>query len=86
LDRLKLNLNKNYSNKSKNVNADSLIRDCKIAYNTIYSCFGWDRNNDGWNYFKKFLIDGYLAFEIIFDDNENPTTIECFKEVDPVTI
>ena len=86
LDRLKLNLNKNYSNKSKNVNADSLIRDCKIAYNTIYSCFGWDRNNDGWNYFKKFLIDGYLAFEIIFDDNENPTTIECFKEVDPVTL
>lgn len=88
LDRLKLSFNKSYSGNKNNHNAnvDALIRDCKIAYDTVYSCFGWDLNNNGWNYFKKFLIDGYLAFEIIFDNNEHPTTIVRFKEIDPVTL
>lgn len=87
LDRLKLNINKNYRGSAKsNTNADILIRDCKIAYDHIYSCFGWDQNNNGWNYFKKFLIDGYLAFEIIFDNALKPTTIISFKEIDPVTL
>lgn len=86
LDRLKLSINKSYNNKQTGTDADRLIRDCKIAFNTVYSCYGWDHNNDGWNYFRKFLIDGYLAFEIIFDNPQQPTTIVAFKELDPSTL
>lgn len=86
LDRLKLSINKSYNNQKTKSDADKLIRDTKIAFNTVYSCFGWDRNNDGWNYFKKFLIDGFLAFEIIYDDVLHPTTIVAFKELDPSTL
>lgn len=84
VDKLKLSINKSYNKNNKT--ADTLIRDCKIAFNTIYSCFGWDRSNDGWNYFKKFLIDGYLAFEIIYDNPKKPSTIVAFKELDPITL
>lgn len=86
LDKLKLSINKSYNNKATSSDADKLIRDCKIAYNTVYSCYGWNHNSDGWNYFRKFLIDGYLAFEIVFDDPQKPTTIVAFKELDPATL
>lgn len=36
--------------------------------------------------FKKFLIDGTLAFEIIYDDIENPTDIIDLIELDPETL
>lgn len=86
LDKLKLAINKSYNNKETETDADKLIRDCKIAFSTVYSCYGWDHNNDGWNYFRKFLIDGYLAFEIVFDNPAKPTTIVAFKELDPSTL
>ena len=88
IDRLKMNINKDYKDEKTKNAADDLIRDCQISFDTVYSCFGWDKTNDAWNYFRKFLIDGYLAFEIIFDYNENnqPTSIICFKELDPCTL
>lgn len=79
-------MNKGYKNKQAQSDADRLITDCKRAYNLIYSCLGWDQSADAWNYFKKFLIDGYLAFEIIFDDPQNPKNIVAFKELDPSTL
>lgn len=84
LDRLKLFLNKGYSNKNTNSNADVLIRDCKIAFNTIYSALGWDDNNGGFEYFKKFLIEGFITLEILMD--ENTKTITGFMEIDPITL
>lgn len=84
IDRLKLFLNKSYNDKDTNTNADSLIRDCKIAFNTVYSCLGWDNNNGAWQYFKKFLIEGFLAFEILYDKEHK--NIIGFLELDPVTL
>ena len=86
LDKLKLSINKSYKDKQAQSDADKLITDCKRAYNKVYSCFGWDLNSDAWSYYKKFLIDGFLAFEIIFDNPENPKTIVAFKELDPSTL
>ena len=85
LDKLKLFLNKGYDSKKANLTADKLVNDCKIAFNRVYSAFGWENNNGAWNYFKKFLIEGFLAFEIIFDTakkniigilNLDPTTLQ----------
>jgi hypothetical protein len=86
MDKLKLALNKDFKDTRAQTNADRLITDCQIAFDTIYSCYGWESSTDGWNYYKKFLIDGFLAFEIIFDDPKNPTSIVAFKELDPSTL
>lgn len=80
LDRLKANIN------AESKIADKLIENCKKAFKRVYTTFGWDKSNGAWNIFKKFLIEGYLAFEIIYDDLNNPTQIVGFKYLDPVTL
>lgn len=90
IDKLKLFLNKGYENKKTGTNADKLINDVKIAFNRVYSAFGWENNNGAWNYFKKFLVEGFLAFEIVFDEkhkniigilNLDPTTLQPYIRV-----
>lgn len=83
LDKLKLFLNKRFKN-NNGLDADKLIRDCKIAYNKIYAALGWANNNGAWTYFKKFLIEGFLAFEIIMDDNKK--NIIGIMNIDPTTL
>ena len=82
IDKLKSNLNKN------NTIVDQLISNVEISFKHVYSIFGFDKSNDAWAYFKTFLIDGFLAFEIIFeyDENKNAKNIIAFKELDPVTL
>lgn len=85
LDLLKLKLNANYKG-PHGESADDLIKNCQKAFKFIYSAFGWDKSNDAWNYFKKFLIEGYLAFEIVVDNLIHPTKIIGIRELDPVTL
>lgn len=54
------------------------------AYRNIYQYFGFAQDQSVWFYFRKWLIDGYLAFEIIY--NPEMTEIIGFKEIDPVTL
>lgn len=82
IDRLKMFLNKDF--KTSNDTADKLIRDCKIAYNIVYSNFGWDANNGAWHAYRQFLIDGFLAFEIILNEERN--MISGIMQLDPVTL
>lgn len=56
----------------------------KKAYRNIYQYFGFTQDQSAWYYFRKFLIDGYLAFEIIY--NPEQTEIIGFKEIDPITL
>jgi len=51
------------------------------TYNNIYNYFGFNDAISPWNYFRKWLVDGYLAFEIIYNDRQ--TEIIGFKELDP---
>lgn len=74
-----------------NINADSeyatqLIDSCDRAFKRVYSMFGWDKSNGAWNMFKKFLVEGYLAFEIIYDNVADPKEIIGFKYIDPATL
>lgn len=83
IDRLKSKINRNYPK------ADLLIDTCEAAYKKVYTTYGWDRSNSAWDYFRKLLIDGVLAFEIIYDyreDGMNAKSISLFKELDPITL
>lgn len=70
--------------------ADDLHDEIDAIFNTIYSCFGfWDQNM-AWGYFRKFLIEGFLAFEIIYDGDqqkrETQKNIIKFKELDVLSL
>lgn len=69
---------------------DDLNDEITEIFNSIYSCFGfWDQNM-AWGYFRKFLIEGFLAFEIIYDgDQEHRETqknIIKFKELEVLSL
>jgi len=54
------------------------------AYRDIYQYFGFASDQSAWYFFRKWLIDGYLSFEIIY--NPEMTEIIGFKEIDPITL
>jgi hypothetical protein len=54
------------------------------AYRSIYQYFGFASDQSVWYYFRKWLIDGFLAFEIIYSPDQKE--IIGFKEIDPVTL
>lgn len=56
----------------------------KRAFREIYQYFGFNQDQSAWYFFRKFLIDGYLAFEIIYSPDQKQ--IIGFKELDPVTL
>lgn len=72
-------LNLNAENKQ-----EEIIKSINDNFENIYSYFHFNDDASAWKYFKQFLIDGFLAFEIIYD--ENKTKIIGFKEIDPVSI
>lgn len=74
----------------KTLLTDELNTEVVDIFNSIYSYFGfWDQNM-AWGYFRKFLIEGFLAFEIIYDgDPTKPETqknIINFKELDILSL
>lgn len=69
---------------------DELNVEIHEIFNHIYACFGfWDQNM-AWGYFRKFLIEGFLAFEIIYDGDqdkrETQKNIIKFKELDVLSL
>ena len=54
------------------------------SFRSIYQYFGFATDQSAWYFFRKFLIDGYLSFEIIY--NPEQTDIIGFKEIDPITL
>lgn len=68
--------------------AKEIVDDLNEAYKKVYFAFGFNKGHDAWHYFKKFLIDGFLAFEIIYDgeEDEEAKNIIGFKELDPISL
>jgi hypothetical protein len=54
------------------------------AFRQIYQYFGFATDQSVWYYFRKFMVDGYLSFEIIYSPDQKE--IIGFKEIDPVTL
>jgi len=63
---------------------ESIEEEIGDVYNNIYNYFGFNDSVSPWNYFRKWLIDGYLAFEIVYNDKQ--TEIIGFKELDPISL
>ena len=53
-------------------------------FEKLYNRFGFADNITAWNYMKDFLIDGYLALEIIWDDKKQ--NVIAFNRLRPDTL
>ena len=54
------------------------------SFHKIYRNFGFGDGLTAWNYFKNFLIDGFIAYEIVYD-NKQKHIIEL-SPIDPMTL
>jgi hypothetical protein len=65
-------------------NQKEISAEINQQFKKIYAHFHFSEGHDGWAYFRQLLIDGFIAFEIIFDpDGKN---IVGFKELDPISL
>lgn len=53
-------------------------------FEKLYNYWGFNNDISAWMFFRKFLIDGYLAFEIIYSKDEKQ--IIGFNELDPSSL
>ena len=67
-----------------------IVDEINASYRRIYHMFHFNEPTDAWHYVKKFLVDGFLAFEIIYSDKKSNKNIASdiigFKELDPITL
>jgi len=74
-------------NKEERLNyQEKVIDKYRENFEKIYSAWSFDRGISAWQYFYQWLIEGHLAFEIIYDNLTNPKDIIGFKELDPSTL
>ena len=58
--------------------------DLQKHFRRFYSMLNWKYN--GWDDFKRYLVDGTLAFEIVWDSLEKPKEIIGLVPLDPFTL
>ena len=65
-----------------------IIDSLNESFRHVYHMFHFNEGNDAWSYVKRFLIDGFLAFEIIYSNHANGKAkdIVGFRELDPLTM
>lgn len=64
--------------------ADEIRAAVESAFYKLYMLLDWKRS--AWNVFYRFLIEGVLCYEIVYDDLEHPKTITGIVDIDPATI
>lgn len=61
------------------------IRSCvDTAFYKIYMLLNW--KNNAWDDYKRYLVDGVMAYEIIYDNLEHPKAVIGIVDIDPVTL
>lgn len=61
-----------------------VIDDINAIFDRIYIAFRFNEDQQAFSFFRQYLIEGVLAFEIIY--NEQATEIIGFKELDPASL
>jgi hypothetical protein len=61
-----------------------LLDDINTTYNKLYDVWGFNDDISAWQLFRQFLVEGFLAFEMVYDDKGKE--IIGFKELDPTTL
>lgn len=68
-----------------NENSAEEIRNCvNMNFYKMYLLLNW--KNNAWDDFKRWLIDGVVAYEITYDNLENPKLVTGIVDIDPVTL
>ena len=63
---------------------DDVKEEMTNVFHEVYNKFGFNTDISAWQLFRKWLIDGFLAFEIIYNDKQDE--IIAFKELDATTL
>lgn len=63
---------------------DKMMNGINSAYKKLYDVWGFGDDISAWQLFRQFLVEGFLSFEIIYDNKGK--NIIGFKELDPVTL
>ena len=64
--------------------AEEINASIESSFYKLYMLLDWKRN--AWNDFKRYLIEGVLAYEIVYDNLESPKSITGIVPLDPVTL
>ena len=64
--------------------AEEIRASIDTSFYKMYMLLEWKKN--AWDDFKRFLIDGVMAFEIIYDSLEQPKSIIGIVDLDPATL
>ena len=64
--------------------AEEIRNAVDACFYKIYMLLNWKRN--AWDDFKRYLIDGVISYEIIYDSLENPHSIIGIIDIDPATL
>ena len=65
-------------------NAEEIKNALNSIFYKIYLLLNWKRN--AWDDFKRWLIEGVLAWEIVYDNLESPKLITNIVPIDPATL
>ena len=64
--------------------SDEIRAAVESGFYKLYLLLDWKRQ--AWNIFYRFLIEGVLCYEIVYDNLEQPKTITGIVDIDPATI
>ena len=65
---------------------DKVVKKHVNNFQKIYHAWGFGESIAAWQYAFQFLVEGHLAFEILYDNLQKPTEIIGFKELDPASV
>jgi hypothetical protein len=65
---------------------ENIIKRYNDNFQRIYNAWGFEEGISAWQYAYQYLIEGHLAFEIIYDNLEKPKEVIGFKELDPTSV
>jgi hypothetical protein len=65
---------------------EKVLRKYNDNFERIYTAWGFAEGISAWQYAFQFLVEGHLAFEIIYDNLEKPKEVIGFKELDPASV
>lgn len=65
-------------------NADKFRNCMQVNFTKLYMLLEWKLK--AWDIYKRYLIDGCLAYEIVYDNINNPRAIVGIVELDPATL
>lgn len=64
--------------------SEKLKEKLELNFEHLYDIWGFSDDTTAWHYFRQYLIEGFLSFEIIYNDSGKK--IVGFKELDSFTI